>query len=127
MRRSLLGLLGVLWNRFRSRAPRVAVAAETSRASSERRRETRQGDMAGALADYTLAASLDPKHPRPLLARLSSREAGRHKAAVADFTNACDRDRLKFTAAYVYRGKARAASGDIDGAIAALPGSSSRP
>ncbi|MBI4617708.1 MAG: tetratricopeptide repeat protein, partial [Planctomycetes bacterium] len=77
-----------------------------------------QGDLAGAVADYTRAIELDPNYSRAYGNRGVARRAqGDVAGAVADFTRAIELD-PSFAAAYSNRGSARREQGDLAGAVA---------
>jgi serine/threonine protein kinase len=79
--------------------------------------KARQGDLQGAIADYTLAIQLDPQNGRAYSQRGSARyKSGDWAGAVEDFTQA-----IQLTGdarAYVNRGIARYRLGDYEGAVA---------
>lgn len=75
------------------------------------------GDAQGAIADYTQAININPKHALAYNSRGHVREKiGDKKGAIADFTMAIKVD-PKFAAAYLNRCLTRSNSGDHNGAI----------
>jgi serine/threonine protein kinase len=76
------------------------------------------GDSTGAIADYTQAINLNPKHALAYNSRGDVREKiGDKKGAIADFTMAIKVE-PKFAAAYLNRCLTRSNTGDHKGAIA---------
>jgi len=77
-----------------------------------------KGDLDGAIADYTHALELDPKHASVYNNRGNAKRAkGDLDGAIADYARALELD-PKYVFAYNNRGIARQAKGDLDGAIA---------
>jgi len=77
-----------------------------------------QGDLAGAVADYNQALSLDPKNSEAYFRRGLARQAqGDLNDAVADYTQVLTLD-PKRADAFSNRGFIKQAQGDVDGALA---------
>ncbi|MBL8794206.1 MAG: tetratricopeptide repeat protein [Planctomycetia bacterium] len=77
-----------------------------------------QGNLMGALADYTQALALQPDYPVVLNNRgVVRHQLGEFAAAIADF-DAALRLRPNYAEAHNNRGSSRQALGDLDGALA---------
>src|SRR5947208_1519670 len=78
----------------------------------------KDGDLDGAIADFTRASELDPKDDAPYYNRAQAKSLKKDRAgAVADYTQAIELGSTN-PAAYNNRGNARAQNNDRDGAIA---------
>jgi tetratricopeptide (TPR) repeat protein len=103
-----------------------AVAAEASPASDESDENLinrgiekgKEGDLDGAIADFTRAIELNPKDDAPYYNRAQAKWLKKDSAgAIADYTRAIELGSTN-PAAYNNRGNARAEKNDRDGAIA---------
>src|SRR6266516_2845419 len=78
----------------------------------------KDGDLDGAIADFTRASELDPKDDAPYYNRAQAKWLKKDSAgAIADYTQAIELGSTN-PAAYNNRGNARAQNNDQDGAIA---------
>ena len=78
----------------------------------------KDGDLDGAIADFTRASELDPKDDAPYYNRAQAKWLKKDSAgAIADYTQAIELGSTN-PAAYNNRGNARAQNNDRDGAIA---------
>ena len=78
----------------------------------------KEGDLDGAIADFTRAVELNPKDDAPYYNRAQAKRLKKDAAgAIADYTRAIDLGSTN-PAAYNNRGNARAENNDRDGAIA---------
>jgi tetratricopeptide (TPR) repeat protein len=78
----------------------------------------KEGDLDGAIVDFTRAIELNPKNDAPYYNRAQAKRLKKDAAgAVADYTRAIELGSQN-PAAYNNRGNARAENGDRDGAIA---------
>ena len=78
----------------------------------------KEGDLDGAIADFTRAIQLDPKDDAPYYNRAQAKRLKKDAAgAIADYTRAIELGSTN-PAAYNNRGNARAENNDRDGAIA---------
>lgn len=76
-----------------------------------------KGETAKAIADYTEAVRLNPKHTNTYFNRgVTYRQQGEANKAIADFTEAIRLD-TKYVRAYYYRGNAYWNKGEADKAI----------
>jgi tetratricopeptide (TPR) repeat protein len=78
----------------------------------------KEGDLDGAIADFTHASQLNPKDDAPYYNRAQAKRLKKDAAgAIADYTRAIELGSTN-PAAYNNRGNARAESNDRDGAVA---------
>ncbi len=106
-------------------APRTACAGElpAPKESSGWMRagnlKQRNGDSAGAIADFSRAIALEPSNIGYYLIRAGAKEKKRDYAgAIADYTRAIEIAREDKEIIYSIRAEAKEHSGDLDGAIA---------
>ncbi|MEK6551225.1 MAG: tetratricopeptide repeat protein [Pseudomonadota bacterium] len=77
-----------------------------------------KGDLDGAIADYTRALEIDPRHVGAYINRgIAKRAKGDLDGAMADYNRALEID-PRHVGAYINRGFAKMHKGDLDGAIA---------
>lgn len=98
--------------------PMVAVAQDSAAGLYDRGNAKREnGDVAGAIADYTRAIELDPKYVDAYVRRAVVKHGqGDLTGAIADYTNAIAID-PKSRIAYFNRGGARKSNGDLEGSL----------